>query len=178
MSALDNLITTRRSDEAALAADINKRKWANMFLPEKLKYQYGRGAYRHTDFNRVGEACAEIYEIATHYNYAIPNYVALRTDWAENERITPAQLSTYIGTVTAIKTAFSGSTPLPASMRRINTDDANNIEKLLAEVSGMLTRMTAIFVKSGEYNSGSVFYIPEYIPQFDFSALNLGYLAF
>ena len=161
MSALDNLVTNRKQSQVHLAQTLNGTKWANMFLPERLEYSQGRGAYRHTDANRVGEACAEIYAIAQTYGYDIPGYVALKTDWTALDRPTPAQMAQYIATVAAIKSAFNASQTIPPTMRFITYEDANNIEKLLAEVSDIMERMLSIFVRCAMWNSAGVFYIVE-----------------
>jgi hypothetical protein len=161
MSALDNLITDRTDLEVYEGNQLNGIKYADMSVAQKTAYGAGRGAYRHTDANRVGQACAEIYAIAQSYSYDIPGYVALRTDYTAQERPTPAEMTQYLATVNAIKTAFSASQTLPATMRFITYEDANNIEKLLAEVNDIMERMLSIFVRCGVWYSAGVFYIVE-----------------
>lgn len=161
MSALDNLITDRTDLEVYEANQLDGIKYADMTVEQKAAYSSGRGAYRHTDANRVGQACAEIYAIAQAYSYDIPGYVPLRTDYTAETRPTPAEMTQYLATVNAIKTAFSGSQTLPQTMRFITYEDANNIEKLLAEVNDIMERMLSVFVRSGMYFSGAVIYPKE-----------------
>lgn len=161
MSALDNLITDRTDLEVYEANQLNGITYANMTVAQKAVYDAGRGVYRHTDANRVGEACAEIYAIAQSYSYDIPGYVPLRTDYTAQTRPTPAEMTQYLATVNAIKMAFSASQALPQTMRFITYDDANNIEKLLAEVNDIMERMLSVFVRSGVYHSNAVIYAKE-----------------
>ena len=157
-----NLVTNRTEGHVSQARELNKKVYSDMYLPEKMLFDNGIGAYRpNVDMNRVGEACAELYAALTEAGYAVSGYVALKTDWTDTDRPTKAQFNTYLATVAAIKAALPTTTPLPTTMKNLTTTGANNIEKLLGEVDSLLFRLRAIYVRSGEYNSGAVLYPAE-----------------
>lgn len=163
MAITVELITDRTQAEVDAANAVNKIKREDMTADELAIYNSGRGAYRHTDLNRVGQACAELYTLITGAGYDVPNYTALRTDWARGERPTPEDMEVYLATINAIKGALNASQDIPASMRFLDYEGANNIEKMLLEVEDLLTRLSAIFIRSGTQHSGTQFYIAEAI---------------
>ena len=161
MSALDELITNRSNAELQAAQSIRHIKYADMTAEQKQVYNSGLGAYRYTDVNRVGAACAEIYAIVTGYGYTVPNYTALRQNWTDSERFMPSDAQQYLATINAIKQAFNASQSIPASMQHISYEDANNIEKLLQEVDALFKRISSVFIRSGVYYGGATMYIKE-----------------
>jgi hypothetical protein len=181
---IDKLITDRTENDVALAASLKSKKYINMSAAEKDVYNSGKGAYRYTDLNRVGKACADLYLIATGAGYTVPNYTALRTDWHEKERPTPAEMAQYLATVNALKTAFNASQQAPANMRHITYEDANNIEKLLNEIDGIFYKMKSVYLFSqisrlhSTSYCGYAVYIPEYKDPFDFNAVDFTYTSF
>lgn len=158
-----DLITNRAQGDVTAARLLNRKKYADMTADEQNAFNAGLGAYRHTDLNRVGLACAEMYAALTDAGYATPGYTALKTDWTDSDRPTKAEFETYLATVASIKAALPAQTPIPSTMRRLTTDGANNIEKLLLEVEDILSRLFAIYIRSGTQYSGTQFYIAEAI---------------
>lgn len=158
-----DLITARTEADALAIREVRQIPYADMTAAQKQIYDTGIGAYRHTDLNRVGQACAELYTAITDAGYTVTGYTPLRTDWARGERPTPEDMEVYLATVNSIKQALNAPQSLPASMRHISYTDANNIEKLLKEVDDILTRLSAIFLRSGTQYSGTQIYIAEAI---------------
>ena len=181
MSALDELITNRTALDAAAIREVEAIKYTQQTQAQRQIYNYGIGAYRHTDFNRVGAACAELYDLITANGETVPDYVPLRTDYIRDEDISFAEMTQYLATVAALKAAYSASTPIPANMRFITYEDANNIERLLLEVEDILIRRAKIYPRSGVYVSGAVWYIPEDTYEdtsFNFASLNFANINF
>ena len=157
-----NLITDRTAADATLKKELAAIGYDNMSAEQKALWDAGlKGSYNASDLNRVGAACAELYALLIGAGYAVNGYVALRTNWADTARPTPAELAQYIGTVAAIKSALPTSTLIPSTMRRLTVEGANNIERLLLEVEDILTRLKSIYIKSGVYHCGATLHVLE-----------------
>ena len=155
-----NLITDRTVADAQRKRELAAIGYDDMTADEKTEWNAGlKGAYNAADLNRVGQACADLYTALTGAGYAVSGYVALKTDWTNSDRPTKAQLTTYLSTVSAIKAVLPAVTDLPSTMKSLTYEGANNIEKLLVEVDDILNRIIAVYVRSGEWNSGNVFHI-------------------
>lgn len=155
------LKTDRVPEEVYESKRLNKLGESNMTAAEITTFNENGGAYRHTDMNRVGAACAEIYALLNDAGYAVTGYVALPTNWTRTVKPTKAQLDTYIATVAAIKASLPTETPVPSTWKRMTTEDANNIEKMLIEIDEILARLQSIYLRSGVFNSGYQFYAME-----------------
>lgn len=154
-----NLITDRTVADAQRKRELAAIGYDNMTADEKTEWNAGlKGAYKYTDLNRVGQACADMYAALIAAGYGVPGYVALPTNWTRNDRPTPSDLQTYLATVAAIKAALPTSTTIPATMKNLTAEGANNIERLLLEVEDILDRLQSIYVRSGMYQSGAVRY--------------------
>ena len=156
------MITDRTSADVRRVKELAAKGYANMTADEKTEWNAGlKGAYNAADLNRVGQACADLYTALAGAGYAVPGYTALKTDWTNSDRPTKAQLTTYLSTVSAIKAVLPAVTDLPSTMKSLTYEGANNIEKLLVEVDDILNRIIAVYIRSGEWNSGNVFHIKD-----------------
>ena len=156
------MITDRTSADVRRVKELAAKGYANMTADEKTEWNAGlKGAYNAADLNRVGQACADLYTALIGAGYAVSGYVALKTDWTNSDRPTKAQLTAYLSTVSAIKAVLPAVTDLPSTMKSLTYEGANNIEKLLVEVDDILNRIIAVYVRSGEWNSGNVFHIKD-----------------
>lgn len=155
MSVIDTLITDRAQLDVDRVKQLAERiSTGTATQAEITEYLTDlKGSYNASDLNRVGTACAYLYDLITGYGYTVDNYVPLKTDWAMTDIPTQAQMSDYIQTVAALKAMWSAAQTIPASMERINYQDANNIEKLLVEVNDIIRRVTAAFARSGAWNA-------------------------
>lgn len=170
MSVIDTLITDRTATDVQYIKALNAKGWADMTAFER-EYWLGelaplyasdglleasdgqlytsdgdgtvRGAYNAADLNRVGAACAYLYALFISLGYSVPSYAALKTDWTVTDIPTAAQMTTYLNTVAALKAVWTAETALPATMSKIDYADANNIEALLVEVDGQITRLAS-----------------------------------
>ena len=165
MSVIDTLVTDRSAADVTAVKNLNAVDMSTWTAAEVTEYLLGRskGAYNASDLNRVGQACAYLYNLMDSMGYAVPNYTALKTDWEKEDVPTQAQMTTYLATVAAIKAVWSAAQTVPATMDGLGYDGANNIEKLLIEVEDISQRINAIYIKSGAWNafSGTGFYIKE-----------------
>lgn len=162
MSVIDTLITDRAQADVDAVKALSARDMSEWTPAEVTAYLAGmKGAYNASDINRVGQACTYLYNLITEMGYFVPDYSALKTDWAVSDVPTSAQMQTYITTIAALKAVWSAAQAIPATMDSLGYEGANNIEKLLIEVDGQITRISAIFIRSGAWNafSGTGIYI-------------------
>lgn len=158
MSVIDTLIIDRTQD------DVDRIKYlkgqynsGEITADEIAEWNAGlKGAYKASDLNRVGEACAYLYDIFTNNGYLVPGYVALGTSWTEADKPTVADFNQYISTILAIKAMLPVVQEVPDSMSRLNFEGANNIEKMLIEVDELLYNIISIFIYSGTVYSGMI----------------------
>lgn len=157
MSIIDTLITDRtQADLAALQAALTVG-WDNLTTEQKTAWSASKGAYNATDLNRVGEACAYLYEVfAQDLGSAVNGYVALRTDWTIAEIPTYAEMQKYISTVAALKSVWNTAQEIPSTMSRLTTNAANNIEKALIEIDRFQRNTIQSWVYSGMVYSGQL----------------------
>lgn len=108
--------------------------------------------YDIADLNRVGNNVQYLTETLISYGYSVTTVP--KTDWTKGDLFWEDALEVYRQNVENLKAAYYGTTPLPSTMSDIEHTDANNIEKLLAELEEYIRRMVAGFRKSGTFKSG------------------------
>lgn len=155
MSVIDTLIIDRTQDDVFRVKTLNGKDLSQWTQSERDEYLLAtmRGAYNASDLNRVGQACAYLYDLISGYGYDIPGYVQLRTDWTLYDVPTQSEMSTYINTVRSFKSLWSAITDVPSSMDHISHNDANNIERLLREVDKQIELVSSIYIRSGAINA-------------------------
>ena len=116
------------------------------------------GHYNATDLNRVGAAIAYIATRLTTAGYSVP--VTPKTDWVAGDIPSATQMAAYLADVAAIRAALAvrPTTPsTPPDMDDLTVEEANDIERILADVDGLVSNMMAAYFYSGEIYSGEVF---------------------
>lgn len=167
MSIFDALIYNRtQADRDALDALLRKAKEGTLDEAERAEFALGqhRGAYNHTDLNRVTTAQEALWAVLDGYGYAMPDYAPIevaegRRYWLFSDTPTPAQLEQYRVNVAALRAALPvyDSTPkVPGDMVDLTLQEANAIEKILVDVDELLQKLAAAWFKSGELQSGEV----------------------
>lgn len=117
-----------------------------------------KGAYNHSDLNRVGKA---INYVSAHLQAAgCTGTEAAKTDWtAADKRPTAAQLEAYLSKLRTLRSSAPSQSqlpPVPASMGSLDYAGANNIETLLLLINNMLTRIEEQRVYAGQICSGMI----------------------
>lgn len=116
-----------------------------------------KGTYGAEDLNRVGEAVIYIAGRLRAAGYDVT--VTARTDWAESEWLTPSGAAQMLENVSALRRQFrlqSGTPSVPPDMYGLNWTEANNIERILQAVDGLLTNIMTAWYFGGEVYSGEV----------------------
>ena len=153
MSIIDTLIYDRTAADVGRWESLNAKDFADMSADERAEWLAGmKGAYKPgVDMNRVGVAVSYIASVLRGYGYAIK--VNPKTDWLESDIPTPEQLQVYLANVSAIRNTLAvlPSTPaVPDDMDDLTVEEANAIEKILANVETVIKSMEQIFLHSGQ----------------------------
>ena len=158
MSVIDTLITNRALSDVQLWRSLRNQVNMGTASPAMVAFfALGtmRGAYNAWDMNRVGEAVNYIGARLAAVGYSI-NWTA-KTDWTDEDIPTPAQLADYLAhvrTVRGILTVYTTTPQVPEDMELLTYTEANDIERILADVDDLITKMIAAFRHSGATVSG------------------------
>jgi hypothetical protein len=123
------LITDRTQQHVDLLKALQKIGWDNLNSEQREQW-YGeaaKGAYNHTDLNRVESAVAELAEI-------LGIELTTKTDWGVWDLPTHSDMKRYLDNVEVIKNAVWGGANLPHVPYHANGltyEDANTIENIL-----------------------------------------------
>ena len=116
------------------------------------------GVYNYTDLNRVEQAVAAIAEQFPQLGISLS--LETKSDWAPPEGFSvgtwnvESQMARYLENVTKIRGVFSWTIQLPSSMRKLNWQGANNIEKVLHTALERINGIKQSFRYSGEIFAG------------------------
>lgn len=158
MSIIDTLITDRTAADVQRAEYFAGKAYADMTDAERAEWDAGlRGAYNAADLNRVGAAIRYIAERINSFGTSVR--VSPKTDWADGDTPTPAQLAAYLDNISVIRGVLDvmQSTPaVPEDLDSFTYEEANNIEQILADVDLLATNISRAWFYSGEIYSGEV----------------------
>ena len=153
---MDNLIFDRKNQDVTklktLRTKVRNRTASTAEYEEWLSSL--KGAYNITDLNRVGEVINYLSDVLNSYGYS--NNAHARTDWEITEKPNPEQMAQYLENLNKIRYAYfiNVTTPeLPPDMNKLTFEEANNIEKMLQDITDLLAYATQMFVYSGVANS-------------------------
>lgn len=143
MSVIDTLVTDRTEADASRYSELRDKGWAEMTTAEKAEWVAGmKGAYNASDLNRVASAMAYLSQRFASAGYSVP--VSSPTDWANGDIPTKGDMDTYLDDLRRIRAALAvmDTTPsAPGSMDYLTWAKANDIEKILADVDDLLTKI-------------------------------------
>lgn len=140
MRIMKTLITDRTQEDADYAEALHSKKWADFTEQEKADFNTGlKGAYKASDLNRVGTALITIRDRLRTHSIDVPAEV--REDYAQNEVLDKAVMDDYIESANAVHDAVENTAPSPpAGIDDLDWQGANNIEKTILAVDGVLER--------------------------------------
>lgn len=149
------LITDRTAQDVARWRELTNKGLARMTAEELSEWGGSKGAYNHTDLNRVEAA---VFMLANKLKELdIPVNVTTKSDWAQSDIPTVSDLERYLGNVIRLRTASSGlhlAPALPDSMVRLNYIGANSIEQTLLFINEWADGMLNTRKYSGEFYGG------------------------
>ena len=143
MSVIDTLVTDRTEADASRCIELRDKGWAAMTAAERAEWVAGmKGAYNASDLNRVASAMSYLSQRFASAGYSVP--VSSPTDWANGDILRKDDLDTYLDDLRRIRAALAvmDTTPsAPGSMDYLTWARANDIEKILADVDDLLTKI-------------------------------------
>lgn len=117
-----------------------------------------KGNYNITDLNRVGNAVSAIAELFRDVGYTIA--VNPKVDWTEDDYPSASLMTAYLADVAALCALYTSIPshntlrPLPANMRSLTVDAANNIEKNLLTINDLASNLARSFDCCNEIYTG------------------------
>ena len=153
-----NLITNRTARDVARWKELHDKGWDAMTVEEQTEWLAGmRGAYKHTDMNRVESAVKTLVARFVERGYDIT--LTTKTNWARTGWPTVADMNRYFGNVEALRVATGVNLPAPATpttATRFDYEKANDLEKILLAVERWLDSSEESHYYSGEIYAGEV----------------------
>ena len=153
-----NLITDRTQADVDYVVRLSTKSWNNMSEEEKTDWESGlKGAYNASDLNRVGNAVVYVAGRLTKAGYLVP--VSPKIDWTASDIPKESDMRTYLSDVDILRNALTvlpGTPEVPEDMERLTYKEANDIERILRAVDGLITKMINSYFYSNEIFCGEV----------------------
>ena len=111
--------------------------------------------YTANDLSRVGAAVAYVRDRLAAAGISVS--VAPKTDWQTGDVPTATQMMQYAAGIAEIRAALAVYTSTPAAppdMDALTAAEANDIEQILAEVDGLITKLMLAYRHSGMMCAG------------------------
>lgn len=155
------LITNRTQDDVAYWSDLRQAIINRTATAAQWREWLGgiKGAYTAADLNRVGRAMIEIAALVTELYR--PVSVSPKINWTVSDIPTLAQMKHYLDDIEAIRSVISGFDFLPSTpttMNHLTYQMANDIEGILLIARESVIQIGDIFIQSGMYQSGFVYF--------------------
>ena len=153
-----NLITDRTEADVERWRMLHDKGWDAMTASEQAEWVGGmKGAYKHTDMNRVESAVRDLAGRLAERGTVLS--LSTKTDWTRTGWPTAADIDRYYRNVAAIRAAVQVDlkTPgVPTVASRFDHEQANNIEKILLAVDKWLDQGEGSKMYSGDIYLGEV----------------------
>lgn len=128
------LITDRTQNDVDYAKTLSEKGWSRMTDEEREEWLNGlKGAYNHTDLNRVERAVEELSAL-------FELNLTTKTDWTAWDIPKQSDMDRFLGNIRkiiSISAAYTDTPTLPQSMSRLTYGGANDIEKILMDISAI-----------------------------------------
>lgn len=143
------LVTDRTQADVDRVSELATKGWENMTPEEQAEWSVGmKGAYNHTDFNRVETALGEL-------SKTLGLDLSICTDWSVWDIPSQSDTDLILDNIKAVREvgAVYTATPVtPRSMNKLTYTTANDIEKILLDI---ITIEPSLF-RCGELYCGEV----------------------
>lgn len=153
-----NLITDRTQADVDRYVELQSKGWRSMTDEEKAEWETSlKGAYNPTDMNRVESAVEYVANRLTEAGYVV--LPVIKKDWSGTDNPTLDDMKRYMKNIADIRAAlavFSNTPEAPTTEKRLTYQMANDIERILLDVDGLITRMAKTYFYSGDLYSGEV----------------------
>lgn len=153
-----NLITDRTQADVDRYAELQAKGWHGMTDEEKFEWETSlKGAYNHTDMNRVESAVEYVANRLTEAGYIVLPIV--KKNWTGNDKPTVDDIKRYmknIGDIRAALATFYTTPEAPTTEKRLTYQMANDMEQILVDVDDLISRMVSAYFYSNDLYSGEV----------------------
>lgn len=151
-------ITDRTAADVARWKELHDKGWAAMTQDEQAEWMAGmKGAYKHTDMNRVEAAVLEY--IGEFKELGVDLSLTVETGWTRTRRPTISDMRRYFGNVAALRAATGVRVNAPDTPTVNGVFDyqrANDLEKILEAIGIWLTAAKSATRYAGEIHLGEV----------------------
>ncbi len=152
-------ITNRTQGDVTRRLELARKGIANMTDTELAEWLApSKGAYNHTDLNRVEEAVAKLTSYLTALGRGDGLYPTRR--WSPNEAPNATDMQRYIANIRTIRNALPELHHImpqaPASMVNLTYEGANAIEEILSYAMQYVEGRIQAYPFSGEIYGGEV----------------------
>jgi hypothetical protein len=153
-----NLITDRTQADVDRCAELQAKGWRGLTDEEKLEWNTSlKGAYNHTDMNRVESAVEYVANRLTEAGYVVLPIV--KKNWTGSDKPTLDDIKRYMKNISDIRSALTTfyTTPeAPTTKKRLTYQMANDMEQILIDVDDLVSRMASAYFYSNDLYSGEV----------------------
>lgn len=153
------LITDRTAADVAALNALLAKPMSQWTAAEKAALLSGgmKGGYFASDLNRVGAAVDYLAERLRTLGYAV--VVSAKQDWSNSDGQTDEDMEVYLANVAALRAVlavFSTTPEPPEDLVRLTWREANDIERILVDVSRLITNLEKSWYCSGEVCAGEI----------------------
>ena len=153
-----NLITNRTAQDVARWKELHDKGWDAMTPEEQSEWLAGmKGAYKHTDMNRVESAVQTL--AARFAERGVVLSLTVKTNWTRTDWPQLADMKRYYLNVETLLRATGVNLPVPTpptAATRLNYEVANNLEKILLGVERWLDSSEESHYYANEIYAGEV----------------------
>lgn len=153
-----NLVTDRTQADVDRYAELQAKGWRGLTDEEKLEWNTSlKGAYNHTDMNRVESAVEYVANRLTEAGYVVLPIV--KKNWTGSDKPTLDDIKRYMKNIADIRTAlatFHTTPEAPTTKKRLTYQMANDMEQILIDVDDLISRMASAYFYSNDLYSGEV----------------------
>lgn len=173
MSEFDfsTLVTDRTQSDVTALKKLLSKPYSSWTEEEKAQFSLAssKGAYNYTDLNRVSTAIYALDEMLRRFGYKtgvekvpVPHGQYEGYDdytWYETDVPASETMGKYLENLSKLRSVIiaPASTPaIPSDMDGLTVTEANNIEKIIADLNQLLINMPLAWFYSGELYAGEV----------------------
>ena len=161
-----NLITDRTPHDVERWKILKAKGWVAMTDAERQEWMgettptpsASKGMYTHKDLNRVENAVNELMGLLREYGYLCCE-LQVKTDWSYDDDFWSDDAKRYLSNIKTLRDCIrvKDDTPIaPNITDKFTYETANNIEKILADISDLLDSIPQSWSYAGEIVTGEV----------------------
>lgn len=166
MMGIGGLITDRTPPDVERWRELRAKGWFGMTETERLEWlgeiattpAATKGMYTHNDLNRVENHVELLSADLKRLGY-LRDDLSTRTDWTYESDIWREDVERYLGNIEKLRSCIGlrPNTPVtPSISDRFDYEAANNIERILEDISEVTTKITQSWQFAGEIIAGEV----------------------